>query len=115
MLFFFLADLCLSVGFVIRAEDVYRSTSDSVLLNHCSSATQECPLTVTDLSRKNASVFEQVPKGVISLSILTKNGLQREGQMRHFCWLKKEFAGVGCKVQPHSKKYLKSSAGIDPF
>lgn len=63
---FFCADLCLSVGFVIRAEDIYHSTSDSVLLNHCSSATKECPLTVTDLSRKNASVLEQVPKGMIS-------------------------------------------------
>lgn len=112
---FFCADLCLSVGFVIRAEDVYHSTSDSVSLNHCCSATQECPLMVTDLSRKNASVLEEVPKGLISLSILTKNVLRREGRMQHFCWLKKEFAGVDCKVQPCSKKYSKASAGIDAF
>lgn len=64
-------DLYSSVKFVIKGEDVYHFLTQPCWITSAPPPppSQECPLTVTVLSHKYASIFEQVLKGMKSLSV----------------------------------------------
>ncbi len=53
----------------------------AVLSHYCSLDAQECPLTVTLLS-KHASIFEQVTRQETCISVSAKNGAQYRGQIQ---------------------------------